>query len=58
MNTLEMLADERIFSIELSDSKETVTIQEECDYYFSVEMKKDELFQLISELQDIANQMK
>lgn len=58
MNKLEMLADERIFGVEFSDTKETVEITEHCDYHFSVEMKKDELLKLISELQYIANQMK
>lgn len=58
MNILEMLADERIFSVELIDNNEKLKVTEECDYYFFVEMNKNDLIQLISELQEIANKMK
>ena len=58
MNILEMLADERIFSVELIDNNEKLKLTEECDDYFYVEINKHELLQLISELHEIANKMK
>lgn len=58
MNILEMLADKRIFSVELIDDSKKLELTEQCDYYFSVEINKHELLQLISDLQEIANKMK
>ena len=56
-NILGLLKDEQVFYIEESDDKKNVEIFEGCDEYFSVELNKDQMLQLIFELQQIADGM-
>ena len=52
-SVLELLADERIFSVEVSKNKQTIYFLEECDQNFMVSLNKVGLTKLIGELQDI-----
>ena len=55
---LKFMDNERIFSTKLSENKSRLTFQEGCDDYFSVSLTKLQLLKLISDLQNLANQMK
>jgi len=47
----------RIFDVLVSKDKKTVEFSEACDNYFSAELTKGEMQQLINELQDIHDTM-
>lgn len=57
MSILDRLNDEKVFRIELSEDKKTASILEACDQWFGVDLSKQELGQLISELSKILNEM-
>ena len=52
-SVLELLADERIFSVEVSESKRIIYFLEECDQNFMILLNKVGLIKLIGELQGI-----
>ena len=57
MSKLEELSNERVFDVELSDDKKTIVFEEACDNWFRVSMSKNDLLELISELQVLSDQM-
>jgi septum formation inhibitor-activating ATPase MinD len=54
---LDILEDECIFEIALSEDKKSVEIEEACDNWFFKELDKEDFGKLIKELQSIYNQM-
>ncbi len=54
---LELLDDERVFRVELSEDKSYLNIEEACDCYFFEDLKKEQVEKLIAELTEIKNQM-
>ena len=57
MSTLAILSNKRIFDVELSKDKQTVTITEGCDNYFDCKLSRSQLQELITELAEILRQM-
>ena len=55
---LEKLEDGRIFSVMLNDDKTQLQFEEECDRYFTYDLSKKEVVELIKELTVLAGQMK
>lgn len=47
----------RVVSFELSTDKQTVTVCERCDDYFSADLTKAEFAQMIRELMELHSQM-
>jgi len=60
MNLLEKLGyeHERIFELDLMADGKTVKFTEACDLYFTTDLNKKELGELIEELQEIHKIMK
>ena len=54
---INLLSDESVIDIELSDSKTELIITEGCDSYYSVSLSKDEVSKLIEELTNLKEQM-
>ena len=54
---LDLLSDERVFTVELSEPKTELRIKEACDNYFDVVLSKQELSRLIEELSAIRDEM-
>ena len=54
---LKKLSDAGVFYVSVSKEKTHVLFTECCDYYFSKELDKKEIQQLINELNTIANEM-
>jgi len=55
---LELLETFRIFKLsEISEDRKTITIQEECDQCFSIDLDKNRMQVLIKELQEISDKM-
>lgn len=54
---LKFMNDERIFDIELSQDKTMLEIMESCDNYFSVDLTKQQVLELIADFQDLADEM-
>ena len=54
---LDLLSDERVFTVELSEPKTELRIKEACDNYFEVVLSKQELSRLIEELSAIRDEM-
>ena len=50
MKILEKLSDESVVYFELNEEKTQMNVMEGCDLYFSVDLKKQEVKQLIEEL--------
>lgn len=50
MKILEKLLDERVVYFELNEEKTQMNVMEGCDLWFSVDLKKAEVKQLIDEL--------
>ena len=54
---LDLLSDERVFTVELSEPKTELRIKEASDNYFEVVFSKQELSRLIEELSAIRDEM-
>ena len=50
MTILEKLSDERVVYFELNDDKTQMNVMEGCDLWFSIDLSKSEVKQLIDEL--------
>jgi len=50
---IEKLKENNVCSISISEDKEIVTIEDACDYYFGVELSKEEIKTLCKELMDL-----
>ena len=50
MTTLERLSEKRVVYFELNEEKMQLNVMEGCDLYFSVDLNKQEVKQLIEEL--------
>jgi|GEM_PF-6143632 len=57
MSILEKIEKARVFEIWLHEDKKILEITEGCDGYFDISLNKQELRQLIKELQSIYEQM-
>lgn len=55
--TLDLLHDERIFSVTLSEDKKDIEFEEECDNWFSQTLSKSDLGVLIEEFKSIYDKM-
>lgn len=49
--------DNRIVTFEFKDDRKTIEVCEACDYYFSVDMNKEQFGRFIAELQALHAQM-
>ena len=54
---LERLSIQRVLDVTLSTDKKTITFDEACDYYFDVDLNKEEFGLLIEELKILYEQM-
>ena len=57
MSIIERLEDERVATVALSDDKTELEITEECDQYFTVNLSKHDVGELIKEFQEIHRSM-
>ena len=57
MPIIERLEDEKVFSVDLSDDKTNLEFSEECDQWFTVNLSKREVGELIKEFQEIHRTM-
>jgi hypothetical protein len=60
MNTpiLDQISNANVFNVELNDYKTILTIEESCDYYFNINLDKNQVLALAQELINLVNTMK
>ena len=57
MNILKKIERASVFSISLNPAKDSLTIGEDCDYYYTINLNKLEVDSLIQELKEIHKEM-